>query len=250
MALEAIDINFFSKNVDKIFNNYFLRKPMSGKFITLEGVEGSGKSTQWQLLGEHLAKQNKPHILLREPGATPLGENIRNLLQHDHNVNISPIAEAYLFAASRAQLVSQVIQPALAQGKLVICDRFIDSSLVYQGIARGLGIDTIANINQHAIAGTMPHVTIFLDVPVSVSLERINSTKVPLDRIESEGIAFHTALYNGYKKQALQDAPHGRIITIDGTLSKQGIHSQITSTIQAILTPKGENNETNSSDSK
>lgn len=204
---------------------------MYGKFITLEGVESSGKSTQWQLLGDYCKERNIPHILIREPGSTYLGEKIRSLLQHDSKAVISPLAEAYLFAASRAQLVLEVIKPSLQLGKLVICDRFIYSSLVYQGVGRALGVNTINEINLHALCGITPNITFFLDIPLNISLMRMN--ELPLDRIENESIDFHKSIYNGYT--TLLNKNDDTIIRIDGTLQAQDIHNKIVTHLEEVL---------------
>lgn len=199
---------------------------MNGFFITLEGIDGSGKTTQCQLLQKHLQAANIPHICIREPGSTSLGEMLRTIIS-DPQAEIHPIAESYLYATCRAQLTAQVIQPALGQGKIVVCDRFLDSSIVYQGAARNLGDRTVQEINKHATFGLVPDITFLIDVPVSVSLNRIDAKKK--DRIEMEETHFHEAVRHGYKKLAKE---HKRIVVIDGTQSIDNIHNEILEAIK------------------
>ena len=137
---------------------------MKGLFITVEGTDGAGKSTQIQLLTDYLKSKGRNVILKREPGGTEISEKIRELILDVNNKEMSDVAEALLYAASRAQLVQQVIKPALVKGEVVICDRFVDSSIVYQGIARGLGKNMVEEINRFAIDGIMPDITLFFDL--------------------------------------------------------------------------------------
>jgi dTMP kinase len=166
-----------------------------GVFITFEGCEGSGKTTQAQRLKDYLEGQGKEVILVREPGGTPVGEKIREiLLGSDANVEIAPITEALLFAADRAQLVMNVIRPALDRGAIVIGDRYVDSSLAYQGVARGCGLEAVKNLNEWATDNLEPNLTLFLDLPVAEGLARVSDT----DRIESEKVEFHENVRSGY----------------------------------------------------
>ncbi|MCL1995034.1 MAG: dTMP kinase [Defluviitaleaceae bacterium] len=210
---------------------------MTGIFVTLEGADGSGKTTQWQLVQDYLQAKKIPNICIREPGSTLLGESLRTIIK-DPGVIMDPITEAYVYAACRAQLVAQVIKPALDEGKIVVCDRFLDSSIVYQGGARKLGIVAIQEINKHAVFGLEPNITFFIDVPVDVSMHRASTragtctdTKEK-DRIDMEGVDFHSAVYEGYKKLASR---HKRIITIDGMQSIESINTQIVNTIEKEL---------------
>lgn len=134
---------------------------MKGKFVTFEGCEGVGKSTQLKQLKEYLDKTGQPAIFTREPGGNKISEQIRSVILNPENTEMNAMCEALLYAASRAQLVDEVIKPALDRGELVICDRFLDSSIAYQGGARGLGIENVLEINRHAIQGCMPDLTVF-----------------------------------------------------------------------------------------
>lgn len=204
---------------------------MTGIFITFEGIDGSGKTTQVQLLDDHLKKINKNTVIIREPGGTEMGEKIRNLII-DINNDMADMTEALLYAASRAQLIEQIIKPSLEEQKIVLCDRFIDSSIVYQGIARELGVEKILNINRYAIDNIMPNITFYLDIPPELGIKRKkNQTK--LDRIESENLVFHNKVYEGYQKIALMYPK--RIYKLDATQSKDKLHNQICT----ILNEKG-----------
>jgi dTMP kinase len=166
-------------------------------FVSFEGVDGSGKSTQAEALAEWLRKQDHTVVSTREPGGTQLGERVRELLLDGHDM--SPWAEAALFAAARAELVERVIGPALAGGAEVVCDRFLDSSLVYQGVARGLGIERVLSLNLDAIRGILPDLTFLLLIDVDEAVKRSDGAR---DRIEREGDAFMTLVDNGYRQLA------------------------------------------------
>jgi dTMP kinase len=171
-----------------------------GRFISLEGNEGCGKSTQTSFLRERLEAAGHRVVLAREPGGTPTGEMIRDLLQHHASgEDIRPRAEVMLFAASRAQLVDNVIRPALERGDWVICDRFVDSSLAYQGFGRGIGLETVLRVNEIAVAECWPDVTFWFDLPVHTALERIAGRGGRPDRFESEERAFHERVAEGYR---------------------------------------------------
>jgi len=169
-----------------------------GLFITIEGIDGSGKSTHAAMLADYLAGKDIPVKLTREPGGTPIGEQVRNILLDKANRNMMPMTEALLYAASRAQHVAEVIRPSIEAGYVVICDRFIDSSLAYQGYARGLGIDTIARINEYALDGMWPDITLFLDITPEIAMNRIEMVG-ETDRLEAEGIELLKSVYEGYK---------------------------------------------------
>lgn len=172
-----------------------------GFFITFEGVEGSGKSTQASLLGSRLREEGYEIVVTREPGGTRIGEEIRNITHSRENVDLTAVAEVYLMAASRAQLVREIIRPALNDGKIVIADRFIDSSLAYQGYGRELGVDTIAQLNSLAIDNIYPNLTIFLDLPPELGFARRNGTE-KIDRLDLQQKDFYERVYQGYKKLA------------------------------------------------
>lgn len=165
-------------------------------FITFEGCEGVGKSTQVRLLNEYLTKTNQAFTLTREPGGTPLAEKIRELiLTEDMNI----YCEANLFAAARSEHINKVILPSIESGKLVICDRYLDSSLAYQGYARGLGEETILQINRYAVENCIPEATVFLDMDPANSWRKQKGKVVQNDRMEKENDEFHRKVYQGFK---------------------------------------------------
>jgi dTMP kinase len=176
--------------------------------VTFEGVDGSGKSTQAELLQEWLQKEGRDVVTTREPGGTPLGERVRELLLDGEA--IAPWTEAALFAAARAELVDRVIGPALANGSVVVCDRYLDSSLAYQGIGRGLGVERVLAFNVEAIRGILPDLTFLLLVDVDEAQKRSATAR---DRIEREGVAFLSLVDNGYRQ--LAGLFPQRIVTID-----------------------------------
>jgi dTMP kinase len=189
-------------------------------FVTLEGLDGSGKTTQARLLGARLEAEGHQVVLTREPGGTPLGEEIRDLLLHGGDV--APWAEAALYAASRAQHVEQLIRPALARGATVICDRYIDSSVAYQGIARGLGLERVLDLNLAAVGGLMPDRTILLEIGVAEATARIDRE---LDRIEREGDSFRCRVAAAYRE--LAERFPARYLTVDGTAAPETIAEEI-----------------------
>jgi dTMP kinase len=179
-------------------------------FVTFEGLDGSGTTTQSELLRQHLEDAGRDVVLTREPGGTELGERVRELVLGD--TKISPWAEAALFAAARAELVAGVIQPALERGADVVCDRYLDSSLAYQGIARGLGVERVLALNLDAIRGTLPDVTFLLTVDLEEARRRSGP---PGDRIEREGDEFLRQVDEAYRELAGIFA--GRITVIDAS---------------------------------
>ena len=179
-------------------------------FVTFEGVDGSGKSTQARLLVEALRTEGRDVVATREPGGTELGERVRDLLLHGNG--LSPWAEATLFAAARAQLVEEVIRPALARGADVVCDRYLDSSLAYQGIGRELGVDRVLELNLVATGGLLPDRTFLLDVPVEEAARRRGADS---DRLEAEGREFAERVGIAYRELAA--AFPRRIVRVDAT---------------------------------
>ncbi|ACL74544.1 dTMP kinase [Ruminiclostridium cellulolyticum] len=203
-----------------------------GLFITVEGTDGSGKTTQIKLMEQYLKDMGNEVVLSREPGGTRISEMIRDLILDPENKDISPLTEMMLYAAARAQHVSQVIRPAIESGKSVICDRFVDSSYAYQGCGRGVDLKTIADVNRAAIDGVVPDITFFLDLDPRVAMERrVKSTGA--DRIEQEKMDFHIRVYEGYERMALLYPE--RIKTIDASKSIEEISSQINIYLKEIL---------------
>lgn len=172
---------------------------MRGAFITFEGCEGSGKSTQIRLLSEALREKNIPHTVTREPGGGEISEEIRRIILNGRYKEMSDECEALLYAAARVQHLKDTVEPALARGELVICDRYIFSSFAYQGYGRGLSLDYLENINEYAVRNYMPDVTLFLDIPPKNAFERKHGADEN-DRIEQAGAQFHQRVYEGYKQ--------------------------------------------------
>lgn len=193
-------------------------------FIAIEGMDGSGKSTQIALLKEKLLAAEKKIRITREPGGTPIGEMLREIVLSPENKEMAAETEALLYAASRAQHVSEVINPSLARGEIVISDRYVVSSYVYQGIARNLGMDAVKQINDFAIKGRMPDLTIFLFIGENTALQRKIRQK-ELDRLESESDSFHQRVNNGFRKVAEEYKFPKLIIQADG--SPEEVHGQI-----------------------
>lgn len=207
-----------------------------GIFITMEGPDGAGKSTQIDLLRGYLLKSGYDIIVCREPGGTVISEAIREVILNKDYKNMGHMTELLLYAAARAQLVEEVIQPALEEGKVVICDRFIESSAVYQGIARGMGIDLVYEINQFAVGNTMPDITILLDIDAETGIGR-KKQQAELDRMESEKLEFHKNVVEGYRLLAERDK--NRMVKIDGRNSIEEIHRQIKGAVNNTLLRDG-----------
>lgn len=197
-----------------------------GFFITIEGTDGSGKSTQITKIKEFFDKKGTDVLLLREPGGTQISEKIRTLILDPINKEMTNTTEVLLYAAARAQLVGEVIIPALEEGKIVVCDRFIDSSFAYQGYGRGISMEIIEAANKAALAGLIPDLTIFMDVSPEVALARRMKASVA-DRLEMEKMEFHQKVYCGYKELAKRFTD--RIAVVDANLSPDEIWREIES---------------------
>lgn len=203
------------------------------KFITIEGGEGSGKTSLIKLLVNDFKEMNIDTLTSREPGGSKIAEEIRSVILNVENTNMDYMTEALLYAASRKQHLEEIIKPAIENGKVVICDRYIDSSLAYQGWARGLGIDTVYDINMYATGGFLPDLTLFIDIPAEVGLERIKSNNRDVDRLDLEKISFHHKVREGYLKVA-QMFPE-RIAIIDGNKPLEEVYKDIKEVIQKAM---------------
>ncbi len=209
-----------------------------GCFITFEGVEGCGKTTQVRLLAELLRSRDIPVQLTREPGGCPIADQIRSILLDGTNQSMTPLAELLLYAAARSQHVSEVIKPALAAGSVVLCDRFTDATLAYQGFARGLDQELIMSLNKLAAGDTVPHLTILIDCPVEVGLERaisrINSTSgAREERFELESLEFHRRVRDGYLQLATREPD--RFVVLDGTAVVEKTASVIADSVMRFV---------------
>lgn len=207
---------------------------MKGLFIVMEGPDGSGKTTQINLLKEYLEEAGYECLITREPGGTVIGEEVRQLILNPEHKEMSPVTEMLLYAASRAQLVHEVIGPALEEGKIVISDRFVDSSIVYQGIARKLGISTVSAVNAPGIGIYRPDGIFFIDLSETEGLRRKKEQK-NLDRMEQEGIDFHHMVSEGYRK-VLSGRPE--VMKIDGGRSIDTIQKKIRNHVDELLKKK------------
>lgn len=196
-------------------------------FITLEGVDGSGKTTQSELLVEALGSTT---VRIREPGGTDAAERIRWLLA-DPETPLDPMAELLLFCAARADLVGQVIRPALDAGKTVVCDRFVDSTIAYQGVARGLGIVRVRDLNEAATNGLVPDLTLLIDVDPAKGLGRAQSD----DRFEAEGLRFQEKVAEAYGDIARREPQ--RVVTIDGDGTPEEVHRRVMAVVEPRLGP-------------
>ncbi len=195
-----------------------------GKFITFEGCDGSGKSTQLKLLSEYLTENKIPHIFTREPGGGKISEAIREILLNGKNSEMTDECEALLYAASRVQHLHDRVEPALSEGNLVICDRYVDSSLAYQAYARGLGAEFVSKINAFALTKYRPDVTVFIDLTPEAAFLRKHGADEN-DRLEQAGMAFHKRVYEGYK--AVAKAEPDRVACVDGNQTPAEIFADV-----------------------
>ena len=199
----------------------------TGLLVTFEGIEGSGKSTQIELTRAYVEAQGYPCLVTKEPGGSPLGEEIRGFLLGRGDLRIDPLAELFLIEAARAEHISEVIRPALHDGRIILCDRYTDATIAYQGYARGLDILVITQMNQLATEGLMPHCTIVLDLPIEVGMARAKGE----DRFEREEKKFHQQVRDGYLRIARQEPQRVKVV------SAEGEQSAIQREIQRIIRP-------------
>ena len=204
-----------------------------GKFITFEGGEGSGKSTHIERLVARLRKEGNRVQVTREPGGTEVGEQIRHILQYSkQSAGMVPETELLLFCASRAQLVREVIQPALNDGRIVICDRFFDSTTVYQGVGRKINPHAVAAINNFAVGANLPDLTLVIDLDPRIGLERARGREL-FDRMESQSLEFHDRVRQGYLDLSKREAR--RVKMIDGSQAIDAIEKQIWDLVKSVL---------------
>jgi len=207
---------------------------MRGIFITLEGGEGCGKTTQVELLNAYFNKKGVNFINTREPGGIDISEQIREVILNKDNTAMDSVTEAMLYAASRRQHMVERVIPALKSGLTVVCDRFVDASLVYQGYSRGIGIEAVMKINEPAIEGYMPDLTIYLDIEPTLGLKRIHSNENrEINRLDLEGIEFHEKVRAGYMLIANQYPE--RIKTVDASGCIEDVHKKIIEVIEDTL---------------
>ncbi len=205
---------------------------MRGHFITFEGGEGSGKTSAIELLSAYLQEQGYEVMVTREPGGINIAEQIRQVILNKDNVEMDQLTEAYLFAASRRQHLVEKVVPALEAGKIVLCDRFVDSSIVYQGYAREIGMELVEHINEIVVNGYMPHLTLFFDVLPETGLKRIMENLRKVNRLDLEVKEFHQKVYDGYHILAKK---HERIQIIDGEKSLEEVFEQAKDVVEAFL---------------
>lgn len=202
------------------------------QFITVEGIEGAGKSTAMGTIAGWLTEQGHRVVTTREPGGTRLGEELRSLLLTHRAEGMAPDTEVLLMFAARAEHVARVIQPALAAGQWVVCDRFVDASVAYQGGGRGLGTERVEALAQWALGGLMPQLTLWLDVPVEKGLSRAAGRSAP-DRFESEKLGFFEAVRSSYAQ--LAKTHRHRMVRIDAAVPQEAVASAITATLEARI---------------
>ena len=205
---------------------------MKGKFITFEGSEGSGKSTQIALIHHYLKKTKKPLLFVREPGGVKISEKIRHILLDVKNKDMAAECETLLYMAARAQLVHEVIAPALKQGKIVLCDRFLDSTVVYQGYGCGVDLKVIKGIGRFATRAVTPDLTFVFDIDTRKGLSRI---KRPKDRIERRAVSYHNKVRRGYHDLARKEPKRVKMIQVNRGRSKEDIHEEVRKFVDLLL---------------
>jgi len=212
---------------------------MKGMFITFEGIEGCGKTTQIRLLDEHLKRKGFDTLLTREPGGTPIGEKIRSVLLNSAHTNMSPRTELLLYEASRNQHIFEKIAPAIGNGKIVLCDRYADATTAYQGTARRIQPEVVEEIHRVATGGLMPDITMLLDCPAEIGLSRARSRNekdpnaASMDRFEREEMDFHERVRNGYLNIARREP--NRVRVIDATTDVETMHRHIVEEVEKLL---------------
>jgi dTMP kinase len=211
--------------------------PARGRFITFEGPEGSGKSTQLRFLGERLRSAGRDVLETQEPGGTAIGVQIRHVLLDAKNGELCPTAELLLMFASRAQNVDQTILPALSAGRIVLADRFTDSTLVYQGVGRGLGADLVYELDRIACRGLIPDLTLLIDIDAETGLERARRrslrTDDPETRMEDQGVDFHRRVREAYRQLASDES--GRVRLIDGSETREAVAEQVWRAVAPLI---------------
>lgn len=212
---------------------------MEGIFITFEGPDGAGKTTQVALLEQYLNEKGYETIVTREPGGTPIGEEIRKLLLDVKHLDMSSATEMFLYAAARAQHVAQLIEPALRDGKIVLCDRFVDSSVAYQGFGRELGMDVVENINCYALNGVIPDLTLFFNLDPEEGLKRGLARSRITDRLENEKLEFHRRVFQGFC--VLRDKYPCRVKEIHACQSVEKVFQQVLEAVKNLLQNKKQN---------
>jgi len=209
--------------------------PPPGFFVTVEGLDGSGKTTQIDRLAAHLSRLGYHTLLTREPGGSPIAEKIRELVLSPDNLGMHPWTEALLYAAARAEHVRSLVQPALADGQVVLCDRYVDSSAAYQGVGRGLGLENVLEVNAQATGGLRPDLTLYLRLDAAEALARRGRAS-SLDRIEMEANAFHQRVCDAYDQLAARDPE--RVRTVDGSLPVEEIAAAVCAEMDGLLARK------------
>lgn len=204
-----------------------------GLFITFEGGEGAGKSIQVEILASHLFEEGYEVTITREPGGTRIGEQIRAITHNTENVDLHPITEAYLMSAARAQHVAQIIEPSVEAGKIVVCDRFVDSSIAYQGYGRKLGPEIITHLNDLAVNGAKPDLTILLKVSPEVGLKRRYKSSKPKDRLDMQERGFYERVEQGYETLAKEH--HDRYVVIEANSSIEVVSRAVWDSVKARL---------------
>jgi dTMP kinase len=203
-----------------------------GLFISFEGIEGTGKSTQVRLLADVLQREGREVVVTAEPGGTGIGQQIRALLMHVDHTHLDPVAELLLYGADRRQHIAEVIAPALEAGSVVITDRYSDSTRAYQGVARGLGTELIETLDGMATGGLKPDLTVLLDMDVEEGLRR-NSDEGKVDRFELENAAFHRAVREAFL--AIQKAEPGRVVLVDAARAVEAVHAEVLEHVRRFM---------------